>query len=55
MNVSSIGVVALGSAAIESPTANDANVKRNDQQPVEQPAVKAAKPAGTGQLVDKTA
>jgi hypothetical protein len=57
MSVSGIGVATFGSAAIASPPANDANAKREDK-PAEAPAdqiIEAAKPAGTGQLVDKTA
>jgi hypothetical protein len=57
MSVSGIGVATFGSAAIASPAANDPNVKRDDK-PAEAPAgqtIEAAKPAGTGQLVDKTA
>jgi len=57
MSVSGIGVATFGSAAIASPAANDPNVKRDDK-PAEAPAgqtIEAAKPAGSGQLVDKTA
>jgi hypothetical protein len=57
MSVSSIGVATFGSAAIASPPATDPNVRREDK-PAEAPAdqiIEAAKPAGTGQLVDKTA
>jgi len=51
MNVSSIGVPAYGNAAIASPPANDANPK--PAEPSSTQAVEAAKPANTGQLVDK--
>ena len=57
MNVSSIGIAAYGSAAIASPPADNANVKRDDQSADPSPAqqiVEAAKSADTGQLVDKT-
>jgi hypothetical protein len=57
MSVSGIGLATFGSAAIASPPANDANVKRDDK-PAEMPAdqiIEAAKPAGVGELVDKTA
>jgi hypothetical protein len=49
MNVPSIGVPAYGNAAIASPPANDANPK--PAEPAQ--AVEAAKPANTGQIVDK--
>jgi hypothetical protein len=57
MSVSGIGVATFGSAAIASPPASDPNAKRDDK-PAEALAdqiIEAAKPAGTGQLVDKTA
>ena len=55
MNVSSIGVAAYGSAAIASPPADNASVKRDqssDPSPAQQ-IIEAAKSADTGQLVDK--
>ncbi len=52
MNVSTTGIAAYGSAAIASPPANGANTQRDDRQ-AERQAVEAAKPAGTGQFVDK--
>lgn len=58
MNVSSIGVAAYGSAAIASPPADSANTRRDDQSAAPSPTqqiMEAAKSAGTGQVVDKTA
>lgn len=56
MNVSNIGIAAYGSAAIASPPADNANVKRDqsaDSSPAQQ-IIEAAKSADTGQVVDKT-
>ena len=52
MSVSSI--TTFGSAAIATPPANDAaNLNRDEKQPeIPAPQVEAAKPPGTGQLVD---
>jgi len=55
MTVTNTSVATFGSAAIASPPANDAAVKRDDQPaPSAVQRVEAAKPAGTGQFVDKT-
>ncbi len=57
MNVSSTAITAFGSAAIASPPADSANAKTDDkttEPPRAEPVVEAAKPAGTGQFVDKT-
>jgi hypothetical protein len=57
MNVSS-SVATFGSAAIATPPTNDANVKRDDKpadDSAAQQIIEASKPAGTGQVVDKTA
>jgi len=51
MNVSSIGVPAYGNAAIASPPASDPNPK--SAEPSAAQTVEAAKPANTGQIVDK--
>jgi hypothetical protein len=54
MNVSSI--TTFGSAAIASPPANDspvATAKPDDNKPAP-PQIEPAKPAGTGQFVDKS-
>lgn len=51
MNVSSIGIATYGNAAIASPPANDPNAR--PAEPSSAQAVEAAKPANTGQLVDK--
>jgi hypothetical protein len=56
MNVSS-SVATFGSAAIATPATSDANVKRDDKPADDsraQQIIEASKPAGTGQLVDKT-
>jgi hypothetical protein len=50
MNVSSIGIPTYGNAAIASPPANDPNAKPAEPAPAQ---VEAAKPANTGQFVDK--
>ena len=52
MSVSSIAT--FGSAAIASPPANDANVKRDDK-PADAPrsSHRSGKAPGTGQFVDK--
>ena len=60
MNVSSIGIAAFGSAAIATPPTNDAVANaKSDDKPAEAPSAQqvtqAAKTAGAGQLVDKTA
>lgn len=49
------GIATFGSAAIASSPVSDANPKRDDK-PAEaaDQIVEAAKPAGTGQVVDKT-
>jgi len=55
MNVSS-SVATFGSAAIATPPANDANVKRDDSPtdpPVQPQLIEATKSPGTGQVVDK--
>ena len=51
MNVQNIGIVAYGSAAIATQPASDANPKQSD--PPRPQVVEAAKPANTGQFVDK--
>jgi hypothetical protein len=51
MNVTSVGIATYGNAAIASPPANDPNAKPDEPSPAQ--AVEAAKPANTGQLVDK--
>ena len=51
MNVSSIGIATYGNAAIASPPVNDPNARPAEPSPQ---SVEAAKPANTGQLVDKT-
>ena len=51
MNVTSVGIATYGNAAIASPPANDPNPKQAEPSPAQ--TVEAAKPANTGQLVDK--
>ena len=51
MNVTSVGIATFGNAAIASPPANDPNPKPAETSPAQ--AVEAAKPANTGQFVDK--
>jgi hypothetical protein len=51
MNVTSVGIATYGNAAIASPPANDPNPK--PAEPSAAQAVEAAKPANTGQIVDK--
>lgn len=51
MNVTNVGIATYGNAAIASPPVNDANAKPTEPSPAQ--AVEAAKPANTGQLVDK--
>ena len=54
MSVSSIGIATYGNAAIASPpVVNDPNAKPAESSPGQ--AVEAAKPANTGQFVDKKA
>ena len=56
MSISGIGIATFGSAAIATPPANDANVKRDDKPAEHSPAqqiIEAAKSPGTGQVVDK--
>ncbi|MEA2879032.1 MAG: hypothetical protein QOF14_4228 [Hyphomicrobiales bacterium] len=56
MTISS-SVATFGSAAIATPPTNDANAKRDDKPADESAAqqiIEASKPAGTGQIVDKT-
>jgi len=59
MNVSSIGIAAFGSAAIATPPVNDVATAKPDDSSADaqsaQQVTQAAKSAGTGQLVDKTA
>jgi hypothetical protein len=55
MTISS-SVATFGSAAIATPPANDANVKRDDKPAEESAAqqpIEAAKAPGTGLIVDK--
>jgi hypothetical protein len=51
MNVSNVGIATYGNAAIASPPVNDANPKPADPSTAQ--VVEAAKPANTGQFVDK--
>jgi len=51
MTDTSVGIPTYGSAAIATPPANDPNPKPAESSSVQ--AVEAAKPANTGQLVDK--
>jgi len=55
MNVN-MSVAVFGSAAIATPPTNDVAPARPDDKPADsQQVTAAAKAAGTGQLVDKTA
>jgi hypothetical protein len=55
MNVN-MSVAVFGSAAIATPPTNDAPSVKSDNKPADsQQVVAAAKPAGTGELVDRTA
>ena len=51
MNVNTVGIATYGNAAIASPPANDPNPKTTETSSAQ--AVEAAKPANTGQFVDK--
>ena len=59
MSVSSIAIAAFGSAGIATPPVNDGANAKPDDKPTDassaEQVAQAAKPAGTGQLVDKTA
>jgi hypothetical protein len=54
MNVN-MSVAVFGSAAIATPPTNDAPSAKPDEKPADSQQVTAAKSAGTGELVDKTA
>jgi hypothetical protein len=54
MNVN-MSVAAFGSAAIATPPTNDVPSAKPDDKPADSQQVTAAKSAGTGELVDKTA